>query len=103
MKQPITRPPQRPAWDAIDRQAEREGEAIKRAKGYRAVRRWVTSTATGLLGVAFVVLKLCEVIDWSWWWVLSPFWLPVVVIFAIVLAVVMVASGVKRTGVKPRA
>lgn len=25
-----------------------------------------------LLTVAFVVLKLCKVIDWSWWWVLSP-------------------------------
>lgn len=28
----------------------------------------------GLLGIAFVVLKLCHVIDWSWWWVTSPFW-----------------------------
>lgn len=28
----------------------------------------------GLLGVAFVILKLCGVINWSWWWVLSPFW-----------------------------
>jgi len=27
----------------------------------------------GLLGVAFVVLKLTGVIDWSWLWVLSPF------------------------------
>jgi hypothetical protein len=28
----------------------------------------------GLLGVAFVILKLCEVIDWSWWYVTMPFW-----------------------------
>jgi len=28
----------------------------------------------GLLGVAFVVLKLCKVIDWSWWYVTLPFW-----------------------------
>ena len=27
-----------------------------------------------LLGVAFVVLKLCKVIDWSWVWVTMPFW-----------------------------
>lgn len=27
-----------------------------------------------LLGVAFVVLKLCHVINWSWWWVTCPFW-----------------------------
>jgi hypothetical protein len=28
----------------------------------------------GLLGVVFVTLKLCGVIDWSWWWVTVPFW-----------------------------
>lgn len=26
----------------------------------------------GLLGVAFIILKLCDVIDWSWWYVLLP-------------------------------
>lgn len=29
----------------------------------------------GTLGVVFIVLKLVGVIDWSWWWVLSPFWI----------------------------
>lgn len=29
----------------------------------------------GVLGVVFIVLKLVGVIDWSWWWVLSPFWI----------------------------
>lgn len=24
--------------------------------------------------VAFIVLKLCGVIDWSWLWVTAPFW-----------------------------
>ncbi len=28
----------------------------------------------GLLGITLVVLKLCDVIDWSWWWVTAPFW-----------------------------
>jgi hypothetical protein len=27
---------------------------------------------TGLLQVAFIVLKLCGIINWSWWWVLCP-------------------------------
>ena len=27
-----------------------------------------------LLGVAFIVLKLCNVITWSWWWVTLPIW-----------------------------
>jgi len=31
---------------------------------------------SGLLLVAFIVLKLCKVIDWDWWWVMSPLWIP---------------------------
>jgi len=30
------------------------------------------------LTIAFVVLKLCEVIDWSWWWVTSPIWIALI-------------------------
>ena len=30
---------------------------------------------TGLLTIVFIVLKLCHVIEWSWWWVLSPIWI----------------------------
>jgi hypothetical protein len=29
----------------------------------------------GVLLVLFITLKLCDVIDWSWWWVLSPLWI----------------------------
>lgn len=29
-----------------------------------------------MLGVLFVGLKLTEEIEWSWWWVLAPFWVP---------------------------
>jgi len=28
-----------------------------------------------LLGIAFIILKLCKVITWSWVWVLSPIWI----------------------------
>lgn len=28
-----------------------------------------------LLLLAFIILKLCKIIDWSWWWVLSPLWI----------------------------
>jgi hypothetical protein len=45
-----------------------------------------------LLTVLFIALKLCGVIDWSWWWVLSP--IPItlgvaLVIFAGVIGVLM--------------
>lgn len=32
-----------------------------------------------LLCVAFVVLKLCDVITWSWLWVLSPVWISILI------------------------
>jgi len=31
----------------------------------------------GLLLLAFIVLKLCGVVNWSWWWVMAPMWIPV--------------------------
>ncbi len=31
---------------------------------------------SGLLGIAFIILKLCNVIDWSWWWIVAPIWVP---------------------------
>jgi hypothetical protein len=47
----------------------------------------------GILGVVFIVLKLTHVINWSWLWVLAPFWgglalwlIVLVVAFAIIAA-----------------
>jgi hypothetical protein len=37
-------------------------------------RSTVSMPILGLLGIVFVTLKLCNVIDWSWWWVTAPFW-----------------------------
>lgn len=31
----------------------------------------------GILFVVFLILKLCGTIDWSWWWVTSPLWIPI--------------------------
>ena len=45
---------------------------------------------TGALTIAFVVLKLCKVIDWSWVWVLSPLWISAALgVFFIVLALII--------------
>lgn len=40
-----------------------------------------------LITIVFVVLKLTEVIDWSWWWVLSP----ILISFALVIIVLIIA------------
>jgi hypothetical protein len=36
-----------------------------------------------VLGIVFIVLKLLGVIDWSWWWVLAPIWIPVVIVLVL--------------------
>ena len=47
-------------------------------------------TLPAALGILFIGLKLAGAIDWSWIWVLSPFWISFVVGFAagVVLAVI---------------
>ena len=45
-----------------------------------------------VLFLIFMVLKLTNNIDWSWWWVTAPLWMPLmlaIVIFAII-GIVMV-------------
>lgn len=34
----------------------------------------------GVLLIIFIVLKLCKLINWSWLWVLSPLWIPFVIV-----------------------
>ena len=44
---------------------------------------------TGLLTIAFIVLKLCGVIDWAWIWVFAPLWIPIAVVVSVYLIVVV--------------
>ena len=45
-------------------------------------------TFIGALQIVFIVLKLCKVIDWSWWIVLIPLWVEIVIV-AILLIVIL--------------
>lgn len=54
----------------------------------------VASSGVGLdiiLFVVFLVLKLCNIIDWSWWWVTAPLWIPVVLFVGVFLVVFVIA------------
>lgn len=46
----------------------------------------------GLLQVAFIVLKLCGVIKWAWFWVLTPMWVDIVLFVVLVLVI----GGVRK-------
>jgi hypothetical protein len=57
----------------------------------------------GLLTIVFITLKLTGYIMWSWWWVLSPLWIPfaifcgvlaAILIFLIIAAVFVLIIGI---------
>jgi len=50
---------------------------------------------TGLLTIAFVVLKLTSYIQWSWWWVLSPLWISTI-LSILVLAIWIAVEVYKK-------
>lgn len=45
----------------------------------------------GVLAIAFIVLKMVGVIDWSWWYVLLPLWGPAAVGIAAAMMLLLVA------------
>ena len=50
-----------------------------------------------ILTVIFVVLKLVGVIDWSWWWVLSPLWISFLISMALIIILsILVGPGSRR-------
>lgn len=44
---------------------------------------------TGTLTIVFIVLKLCGIIAWSWWWVLSPLWITAFIDVLLVMIALM--------------
>ena len=47
---------------------------------------------TGLLTIAFIILKLCKVINWTWLWVLSPLWISCIIIVILIILDIFVGD-----------
>ena len=45
-----------------------------------------------MLFITFLVLKLTNVINWSWWWVTAPLWGPVAVGVLLILLVAIIGA-----------
>jgi len=43
-----------------------------------------------ILFLIFLVLKLCGVITWSWWWVTAPLWGGLAIVGVIIIAFALV-------------
>lgn len=50
----------------------------------------------GVLTVVFVVLKLVGIINWNWWWVLSPIWISLAATLVIALFCVIACAIFRR-------
>lgn len=54
----------------------------------------------GLLTIVFITLKLCNVIDWSWWWVLCSLWIGFVILGGVIAFGFTIAMLVEIFGTK---
>ena len=71
-----------------------------------------SNSGTGLslsavLFIVFLVHKLTGNIDWSWWWVTSPLWIPLalglsIVCVAIVIVIVALIFGASIDDIKEK-
>lgn len=54
----------------------------------------VASGVSGLelLTIVFVVLKLLKKIEWSWWWVLAPAWIPIAIVAVIIVVNIVIIA-----------
>lgn len=46
-----------------------------------------------VLFLVFLVLKLTGTIAWSWWWVSSPLWIPVVFLGLVILIIHLICRS----------
>lgn len=63
-------------------------ETSERNEGTAVIRRILE-----LLLVVFIVLKLTGVITWSWWWILSPLWIPLAI--ALIVTIIFLILIIK--------
>ena len=45
---------------------------------------------TVVIFLAFFFAKIFDKIDWSWWWVFSPLWLPAALVVSIIILAIIV-------------
>ncbi|RXZ77964.1 hypothetical protein EBB07_28300 [Paenibacillaceae bacterium] len=51
---------------------------------------------TGMLAIVFIALKISGYILWSWWWVLSPIWINVLIVMLVMIFALAFSIGLKN-------
>lgn len=55
---------------------------------------------TGVLTIVFIILKLCNVISWSWLWVLSPMWISLAICIIVIIIYFLYYLVLRKNGSK---
>lgn len=64
-----------------------------------------SSSGIGFIGltIVFITLKLLNKIDWAWWWVLAPLWLPIALaagIYVVFLIIMVIKAFIRERNEK---
>lgn len=57
----------------------------------------------GILTIIFVVAKLAGALNWSWWWVFAPLWIPWLVVIGALLVIGVVLLILAFVGISASA
>jgi hypothetical protein len=56
----------------------------------------LVSPVTVILFILFFLAKIFDKIDWSWWWVFSPLWIPASILIGII-GICLLLIGIAKT------
>ena len=56
----------------------------------------LVSPVTVIIFILFFLAKIFDKIDWSWWWVFSPLWIPVSILIGII-GICLLLIGIAKT------
>lgn len=51
---------------------------------------------SGILFIVFLILKLTNVIAWSWWWVTAPLWITIALNILIIISIILFKFIIRR-------
>lgn len=49
-----------------------------------------------VIQVVFLILKLTNLINWSWWWVLAPMWMSLLFAILVIVVVVLILLAAQK-------
>jgi hypothetical protein len=51
---------------------------------------------SSVLFIVFLILKLTGNIDWSWWWVTSPLWIPAALLIIVGILMLCIKAIIRK-------